>query len=135
QPPESEEPANAYEPEQEHLAEVNRQDVYEASSADSSERPREEIKDDTYDDLTILDQYETVMDSDQEDNDDFAEKSPEDQNAVVEEPEHAEDIVEDMAEDRDKELKVAFGAKRPVESQSFEFRSYIHNNVNSRKPA
>jgi stage VI sporulation protein D len=104
--------------------------VYQSLEAHQNEKvevkPREEILVDTYEDLTLLDHYESTEEQDNEDNNSAW--------TTEQTVSHTDEAQEDE-EDRDKEMKIAFGSKRSEESQSSEFRSYLHKNDSYRKPA
>ncbi|MDF2813879.1 MAG: peptidoglycan-binding protein LysM [Paenibacillus sp.] len=125
---------NEYEAQQVYTTSVAQPAVYqsvervreeEAAIVTAAPKPREEIVVDTYEDLTLLDHYDTVTEQENEDKD-------KDSWIKVETEQNSD---EDVEGDRDLELKIAFGSKRSEESQSSEFKSYLHKNDNYRTAA
>ncbi|WP_127588737.1 LysM peptidoglycan-binding domain-containing protein [Paenibacillus koleovorans] len=102
------------------------QEVYEDQREDeefaAAPPPREEILVDTYEDMTLLDQFETE-----------AEQAAEN-TSLVENSEMNNAVVETEEEERDTSMKIAF-IKRAEESQTSDFKSYIHKNEAYRRAA
>ncbi|MFK7694208.1 LysM peptidoglycan-binding domain-containing protein [Paenibacillus sp. HJGM_3] len=99
----------------------------ESAPEQQSGKPREEILVDTYEDMTLLDQYETEAVLEEDANSTLWGGSS--SGAA------AEDAVMDADEDddRDKSMKIAFASKKSEEAQSLDFKNYLHKQEATRK--